>query len=147
MGDEGASTPDLVGTWRLISYAELDDAGATHPWGERVVGRITYEPSGRMAVQMARSDRPRLSTSDLAALRPEEYRDAFLSYFSYFGHYTVGEGAVVHHVESASIADWVGTDQVRYCEMAGRRLTLRTPPLSLIDGREGVLVAVWERME
>jgi hypothetical protein len=147
MRDEGTSTPDLVGTWSLISYAELDDAGATHPWGENVVGRITYEPSGRMAVQMARSDRPRLSTSDLAALRPDEYREAFLSYVSYFGRYTMREGAVVHHVESASIADWVGTDQVRYCEMAGRRLTLRTPPLNLSDGRNVVLVAVWKRME
>ena len=147
MGAEGAPTPDLVGTWRLISYAELDAAGTTHPWGESVVGRLTYEPSGRMAVQIARSDRPRLSTSDLAALRPDEYRDAFLSYVSYFGRYTVREGEVVHHVESASIADWVGTDQVRYCELADRRLTLRTPPLKLTDGREGVLVAVWERME
>ena len=89
MGDEEALTSDLVSTWRLISYAELDDAGATHPWGENVVGRITYEPSGRMSVQMGRSDRPRLSTSDLGALRPEEYRDSFLSYFSYFGRYTV----------------------------------------------------------
>ena len=147
MGDEGTSVLDLVGTWRLISYAELDDAGAKYPWGENVVGRITYEPSGRMSVQMARSDRPRLSTSDLAALRPDEYREAFLSYFSYFGRYTVREGVVVHHVESASIADLVGTDQVRYCEMAGRRLTLRTPPLNLSAGREAVLVAVWERME
>jgi hypothetical protein len=74
MRDEGTSTPDLVGTWRLISYAELDDAGETHPWGESVVGRITYEPSGRMAVQMARSDRPRLSASDLTALRPDYFQ-------------------------------------------------------------------------
>jgi len=147
MGDKRPSTQDLVGTWRLISYAELDDTGATYPWGENVVGRITYEPGGRMAVQMARSDRPRLSASDLAALKPDEYREAFLSYFSYFGRYTMQEGAVVHHVESASTADWVGTDQVRYCEIAGRRLTLRTPQLDLTDGRKGVLVAVWERME
>src|SRR5215510_9204669 len=87
---------------------------------------------------------PRPSNSDLTALRQDEYREAFLSYFSYFGRYTVQDGAVVHHVESASIADWVGTDQVRYCEMEGRRLTLRTAPL---NGREAVLVAVWERME
>src|SRR5262249_38579964 len=99
MEDEGTSTPDLVGTWKLISYAELDDTGTTHPWGESVVGRITYEPSGRMAVQMARSNRPRLSNSDLTSLRPDEYREAFLSYFSYFGRYTVRGGAVVHHVE------------------------------------------------
>jgi len=43
MGDEGTSIPDLVGTWRLISYAELEVAGATHPCGASVVGRITYE--------------------------------------------------------------------------------------------------------
>ena len=71
----------------------------------------------------------------------------FLSYFSYFGRYTVREGAVVHHVESASIADWVGTDQVRCCEMEGSRLTSRTPPLNFSDWREAVLVAVWERMD
>jgi len=147
MENEGTSTPDLIGTWRLISYSELDDAGATHPWGECVVGRITYEPSGRMALQMSRSNRPRLSNSDLTALRPDEYREAFLSYFSYFGRYTMREGTVVHHVESASLADWVGTDQVRYYELAGRRLTLRTQRLNLSDGREVVLVAVWERME
>lgn len=144
MGGEAGSSQDLVGTWRLLSFA--DHTSTTYPLGERVAGRITYEPSGRMAVQMSGVDRPRPSNADLAALRPDEYRDAFLSYLAYFGRYTVQEGAVVHHVEGASNPNWAGTDQVRYVEIAGNRLTLRSQPVRLADGREVVLVAVWEKM-
>jgi lipocalin-like protein len=144
MGGDTRSSLNLVGTWRLLSFA--DHTSTTYPLGERVIGRITYEPSGHMAVQMTGVDRPRLSSSDLAALGPDEYRDAFLSYLAYFGRYTVQEGAVVHHVEGASNANWVGTDQVRYVELAGNRLTLRSQPVRLADGREVVLVAVWEKM-
>ena len=136
----------FVGTWRLLSAESRADNSTVFPWGKDPIGRLSYEASGRMAVQLGRRDRRRLSSRDWTALKPDEYREVFLSYLSYFGYYSVSGDAVIHHVEGASIADWVGSDLVRYFEFTGNRLTLRTPPMMGPDGREAVITLVWERV-
>ncbi len=99
-----------------------------------------------MAVQLGRKDRPRLSSNDWTALNPDEYRKAFLSYLSYYGSYSLHGETVIHHLEGASIPDWVGTDQVRNFEFVGSCLKLRTPPMMGPDGREAVITLIWERV-
>lgn len=136
----------FVGTWRLLSAESRADSSAAFPWGQDPIGRLNYEARGRMAVQLGRRDRRRLSSRDWTALGPDEYREAFLGYLSYFGSYSVRGDAVIHHVEGASIADWAGSDLVRYFEFTGNRLTLRTPPMMGPDGREAVITLVWERV-
>jgi hypothetical protein len=59
--------------------------------------------------------------------------------------YTVTQGKVVHHVEMASVQNWVNTDQIRVVKQQGDRLTLATPP-QLINGKGDNFEFVWERV-
>lgn len=54
-------------------------------------------------------------------------------------------GKVIHHVEVASVENWVGTDLVRTLQIDGERLTLGTPPL-LVGGKIQTTELVWERL-
>ena len=56
-----------------------------------------------------------------------------------------GRGIVVHHPEISLNPDWSGVDQVRYFDLQGDRLILKTPPM-LQDGVERVATLVGERL-
>jgi hypothetical protein len=66
------------------------------------------------------------------------------AYLGYFGPYTIdaANNVVVHHVVGASLASWVGSDQVRYYGFtADGRLTL-----SLKQGDRITQTLTWERV-
>jgi lipocalin-like protein len=105
-----------------------------------------YDKSGRMSVHVTHSDRRPFESGDPFRVRPEELKDAFEKYFSYFGAYSVDEnaGTVTHHVEGASYPNYVGTDQRRLFRWQGNRLVLSTPA-EQAGGANVTYVATWER--
>ena len=58
----------------------------------------------------------------------------------------VPKGFIIHHLELSAFPNWVGTDQKRYFEFSGDRLTLKTPPLTL-SGRDQVHRLIWKRLD
>jgi hypothetical protein len=144
----GDIAAEFIGTWRLISYSAVTSDGETiYPMGRNAQGRIIYEAGGRMAVQLADPDRAAFAAGDLHAGTDAQVRAAFERYIAYFGTYTVhpDRGLVAHHVEIALIPNWMRGDQVRYFDLQGDRLTLRTPPIRIGD-IEQVATLVWERL-
>lgn len=140
---------DFAGTWTLAeSYSEQDGARRSLPLGERVVGRINYDAVGNMAAQLMGNGRQAFSSRNPSEVADDEYRAAFQSYTSYFGRYTIDAdaGTVTHHVEGASAPGWPGHDQLRYFELEGETLTLRTPPMRGNDGQKSVHTLVWHRI-
>ena len=106
----------FAGTWSLASWKATTDGGETrHPFGADAVGRITYDQAGRMSVQLMNPQRSRLSSDDPEKWTTEELEPAFRGYFAYFGSFTVqaAEKTVTHHLEAASVPNWVGTKQIR----------------------------------
>jgi Lipocalin-like domain len=71
------------------------------------------------------------------------------SMIAYAGAYTVESGKVTHHVDISWNGTLAGTDQVRFYRLDRNVLTLKsTSPLkSPDDGREGVGIVVWEKIE
>jgi hypothetical protein len=139
---------EFVGAWRLASYIGVNSSGETfYPMGPNPRGRIIYDAGGRMAVQIGDSRRIPFASADPGATADAEVRGAFDGYLAYFGTYTVepGRGAVVHHPEMSLNPNWIGVDQVRYFDLQGDRLTLKTPPMH-IGGVEGVSTLVWQRL-
>ncbi len=63
--------------------------------------------------------------------------EAFATFFAYGGRYSLDGDRLTHHVEVASVENWVGTDLVRMLESSEGRLRLRTPPL-LVSGEPRV---------
>jgi hypothetical protein len=142
------SSPTLVGTWNLLSWEVRSSIGTTtRPIGESPTGVITYDATGRMAVQLMSGDRPRCESPDPFGATPDEIVAAWMGFISYAGRYEhdpVGK-TVIHHVEICSFPNWVGTTQERFYEFDGDLLVLSTAPISL-GGESAVSTLLWEPM-
>ena len=137
-------TNPLVGAWRLVSYEAHGPGGVLYPLGEDAAGYIMYTPDGYMSVSMMAAERRNFADGDMLSGTNDEKIDAAETYVSYCGRYDYQGGRVVHMVETAFFPNRVGTEQVRYVELDGDTLTLRTPPMVLGGvSRQGRIV--WRR--
>jgi hypothetical protein len=139
----------FFGTWKLVSWkieqanGELIDS----PLGPNPLGWIMYQPGGRVCVALMRPDRPKFASDKLTEATPEEVETAFEGYISYCGSYEVNEQErfVIHRLQLSWFPNWVGTEQKRFFEFGGDRLTLRTPPLTVL-GEPQVHSLIWQRL-
>lgn len=140
----------FVGTWQLRDACALTDDGrrSPSPLGERVLGQIMYDAAGHMSAQLMAADRPRFSARAADDTPADEFKTAFLSFTSYWGTYRIdpAAGTVTHTVIGANAPSWPGSEQLRYFELNGNTLTLKTPPIRGRDGVKQVQVLVWERL-
>ena len=143
----GIGNSAFIGTWRLLSFEALtSDMRTLYPYGSHPKGLLIYDGHGNMAVQLLRAERQRFSTDDKSQGSVQEIRGAFTSYEAYFGTYEIDEheGTVTHRLEAALFPNWSGSEQKRYFEFSGPRLTLRTPSIPY-GGTMLVSTLVWER--
>jgi hypothetical protein len=89
--------------------------------------------------------RKRLSSSDSLSAPVEEQAEAFSTFIAYAGRYTLDGDKVIHHVEIASIQDWVDPDLIRSIRFEGERIVLATPP-SLDGGKILTFELIWQRL-
>jgi len=139
---------EFVGTWKLVSFEMRRSDGQTvYPFTKNIVGVLNYDAGGNMSAQLMRPDRPAFAANDHMKGTSEEIKAAFEGYISYFGTYEVNKekGTVTHHVKGSLLPNWVGSDQVRFFELSGNRLTLRTPPIQA-GGITVTSLLIWERI-
>ena len=127
------------GAWILATYEQHKaDGGVSYPMGPDAVGRITYDPAGRMSAQLMRRNRPRFASQFRQEGTAEEIRAAFLGYLGYYGPYTLNENdkTIIHHVECASFPNWVAASgsQVRLRWRSPDPARGRTGPLRVPAG-------------
>jgi hypothetical protein len=137
----------VVGTWKLVSNTASTDKGDVNKaaFGQNPSGLLTYTADGRMMAIISDDGRKPLSVPDRVAAPAEERAQAYSTFMAYAGRYTFSCDKIVHHVEIASLQNWVNTDQVRFVALQGNRMFLRNTPQS----RGGVMVtieSVWERL-
>lgn len=101
----------LIGTWRLVSAEIRDKAGklVTRPFGRSPAGRLTYTRS-----------------RNVWALTGQRGAKGLVNPIWYTGTFRVRSNSrtVVHHVQWASVPEWMGTDLVRRYRLKGSRLVL-----------------------
>jgi hypothetical protein len=136
----------FTGVWKLLRCErKFTDGRIDYPYGEKPVGRITYDNAGRMSAQLMRPGRrstvaPGTSfvTGNASA---EEIREAVEGFIAYYGTFDVDESArtVIHHVQACLVPSWVGTDLKRTYRFDANRLVLTA------SATTGMLELVWER--
>jgi len=137
----------LVGAWRLVSWQnQAADGQVNYPMGTDAMGYLLYGADGRFSVTISRKGRARFAASDLLGGTAEEKARALEGFVAYAGRYTFHGDRVIHHVELSLFPNWVGSDQERWVELAGDRLTLSASPL-LLAGTQQVPRLVWERVD
>ena len=144
----GASNDELYGTWRLLSFIikDVSTDKTTDTFGKTPHGFINYSRDGRMLVLIVKDERPK--PDDLAKMTDTERVDLFKTLISYGGTYTFDGKTVTHHIDISWNENWTGTDQVRNVKFEGSKLILSTnPQVSPIDGKLGIGVLTWEKVE
>jgi hypothetical protein len=146
----GSVEDKFIGTWKLVSWTveQADGEVTDSPLGSNPLGSLMYQPGARMSVALMRPDRPRFASNNLVDATPEEIKAGFEGYLAYCGSYEVNEAErfIIHRLEFSSFPNWVETDQKRYFEFTGNRLTLKTPPVTVMGPVE-VHSLVWERLQ
>ena len=137
----------LVGGWRLVSWENrATDGQVTYPMGIDALGALLYTADGRFSVTISRAGRAGFAAGDLLGGTTEDKAWAMESFVAYAGRYSFHGDRVIHHVELSLFPNWVGSDQERWVELAGDRLTLSASPL-LLAGKLQVPRLVWERVD
>lgn len=124
-----AAAQRIAGAWQLVTRTvqRADGSSIADPvLGDRPIGRLFYDASGVMALQMMRVGR------SAAISRPTNPKDesnprVVLGYDAYFGRYTIDQraGTITHRVESSLFPEDLGKEFVRGFTLDNERLTLR----------------------
>jgi hypothetical protein len=133
---------ELVGTWIMESFQMEDCATGrrTQPWGRGPSGTVVFVSEGRMFALITADGRPSPSNeADEAA--------AFRRMLAYSGQYRIEPpNRLVTAVDIAWFEPWVGSEQVRYCELSGDNLIMTSAPLNLPQqGSPAFAVVTWRR--
>jgi Lipocalin-like domain len=118
----------IVGAWRLESRTVRKANGEVlldPVLGKQPIGRLFYDASGHMMLQMMRQERAQAIS---APPNPQDARNPriVLGYDAYFGTFTVNEaeGTITHHVEGSLFPEDLGKDFRRFFRLEGDTFTL-----------------------
>lgn len=121
------TTPTIVETWRLVAYEDHPDGGQiASPFGKKPVGRLIYDSTGHMSIQIMKTPHPKVASGDDDKIETSEKIAVFDAYVAYFGTYSVDwkKHVVTHKIEGDLFDVYVGTAQDRPFELSRDRLTL-----------------------
>ena len=135
----------FIAVWRLISCdRKFQDGHIASPYGEKPVGRITYDKAGRMSAQLMRPGRHSTVAPGISWISgnasPEEIREALDGFLAYFGTFDVDESAhtVIHQIEACLVPSFVGMGLKRTYRFDADRLVLTADSTNLLE-------VVWKR--
>jgi len=141
----------FIGVWKLISGESKDEVTGEvrYPWGTKPVGRLTYDDAGRVFAQLMNPGRRAIggmanrgAAAAIETASAEDMREMLTGFNAYFGTFDVDEPnrTVIHHLQSALIPSWVGTDQRRKYEFSGSNQLIMLNTASQASYR-----LVWQR--
>ncbi len=128
----------LVGTWRLVSFEDVESGQTVRRFGDRPLGLFVYTGDGHVAIQIANPSNPacvapgktfgpgRKDDPPVPTCTPEQMQALLNGYVAYWGTYTVdaAAGVVIHHVKSDISNGYAGTDQRRPFHLDGDHLVI-----------------------
>jgi lipocalin-like protein len=105
---------------------------------------LHYLPDGRMMVLVLRGERK--APSGLAPT-VEEKLALYDSMVAYAGTYVFEGDKVIHRLDMSWNQAWTGSEQIRFCQLDGKRLTLTSPASkNPLDGENVVHTIVFEKI-
>ena len=141
----------FIGVWKLISGESKDEVTGEvrYPWGTKPVGRLAYDDAGRVFAQLMNPGRRSIggmanrgAAAAIETASAEDMREMLTGFNAYFGTFDVDEPdrTVIHHLQSALIPSWVGSDQRRKYEFSGSNQLIMLNTASQASYR-----LVWQR--
>jgi hypothetical protein len=111
----------VLGTWKLLSLdVEFQATGEKQqPYGPNPDGYLILTPQGRMMAVLAAKGRK-------AGLKAEEQAELLRTLLAYTGTYTLSGNRFITKVDVSWNEVWTGTQQERFFELNGDRLSIVT---------------------
>jgi hypothetical protein len=141
----------LLGAWKLVAVEGISPV--RHIPYDHPTGLIIYDRSGWMSVQIAVKAGRKPFAAGLGSGTQEEKAEAFDSYFSYYGPYTIDLKAqtITHHLKGYSYPTSTEVENIRWFEFPGNDRLILTP---VEDGKGGRIERknatyklIWERIK
>src|SRR5262249_5583589 len=131
----------LVGTWKLSSWViQIVGGEATEPFGANPKGRAVFTQDGYVTfIIVAANRKPATNNDESAAL--------LKSLLAYTGKFTIEGDKFTTKVDISWNELFTGQDQVRYFNLEGDRLSIRTAEQvsAVFPGKKVVGTLTWER--
>lgn len=132
------SPAGIVGTWRLVTFEDVEDGKVIRRFGEKPNGLFVYTADGHVIIQIANPANPNCiapskksgpgKKDDLAlpVCSPDQMRTLLDGTVAYWGTYSVdtAAGEVIHHVTADLSNGYIATDQRRPFRLTGDRLEI-----------------------
>lgn len=134
----GEPSKGIVGTWRLVTFEDVEDGKVIRRFGDKPNGLFVYTADGHVIIHIANPANPNCiapskksgpgKKDDLALpeCSPEQMRTLLDGTVAYWGSYRIdaAAGDVIHVVEADLSNGYIGTDQRRPFRLDGDRLVI-----------------------
>ena len=118
----------LVGTWRLVEFADLDSATSTwtYAYGKKPKGYFTYTMSGIVNLNISSELPLKISKDSAKNCNINLLNWVDNNSVGYFGTYSVDfkKSVLTHHVKGGSLPWYIDTDQQRPFILKGDTLII-----------------------
>lgn len=132
----GLTAEQLYGTWDLVSFRRFVDGEVIGDvLGPDPVGRISYQPDGRVTALLMQRDRPWPADGDFLSTVDAARGAAALGFVGYGGWFEIDGDVVTHHLDISLYPEHPGTDLVRNARWEDGLLVLRTEVRRTRSGR------------
>ncbi|MGN6573153.1 MAG: lipocalin-like domain-containing protein [Pseudolabrys sp.] len=110
-----AETPDLRGTWTLVSSVTDKDGKKSEQFGHGATGMMSLDSGGRFMLTIIGPDLPKFASGNRAGGTAEENKAVVGKSIAMLGTYVhdAAGKTLTFKVESASFPNWNGTVQTR----------------------------------
>lgn len=137
-----AAGSSIEGHWSLVSVVTEKDGKKSDTMGPNPLGLFIFDPSGRYAFQLYRSDLPKIASNARDTATPDEKAAIFIGSFSHYGTYTVDEKEGIFTIRPAAstLPNWVGQNLKRTFSVSGDELKIFNPASSRDPSARAYLV-------
>ena len=115
-GQQKSLKDQLVGTWTLVSWEQVNpDGSKLQRFGANPKGINVFDANGRLFAMYARPDLPKIASGNPSTPTPEEAKAIVGGAIGYFGTYSVNEAdkSIVFRLEASSFPNPLLADQKR----------------------------------
>jgi hypothetical protein len=139
------ATPDVVGSWSLVSLTVTISGSEVEALGPHPHGQLIFGSDGRYVLVGVRADLRKFALDSRLSGTAEENQRIVQGNFAHFGTYTVDPAGrvLVFHIQNSTFPNWDGDVQRRPFTLDGDRLTYITPG----SFGYGASKVVWQRMK
>ncbi|NKQ56743.1 lipocalin-like domain-containing protein [Amycolatopsis sp. K13G38] len=137
----------LHGTWDLLDFVRVVDGNPVGDvLGPRPVGRLSYQPDGRVTALLMRRNREWRAGAGFLTADDKERGAAALGFVGYGGRFELRGDQVVHHLDISLYPEHPGTDLVRTVRWEAGLLVLSTEQRLTRSGRTMWDELTWRRL-